>query len=81
MLSEEGYRVTAAADAEEAMARLKSLSFDLIVLDVMMPGEDGFAFAARLRAGGPELARVPILMLTARSEAGRPGARLGDGGR
>ena len=49
MLSEEGYRVTAAADAEEAMARLKSLSFDLIVLDVMMPGEDGFAFAARLR--------------------------------
>ena len=69
MLSEEGYRVTAAADAEEAMARLKSLSFDLIVLDVMMPGEDGFAFAARLRAGGPDLASVPILMLTARSEA------------
>ncbi len=49
VLSEEGYRVTAAADAGEAMARLKSLSFDLIVLDVMMPGEDGFAFAARLR--------------------------------
>jgi two-component system, OmpR family, phosphate regulon response regulator OmpR len=69
MLSEEGYRVTAAADAGEAMARLKSLSFDLIVLDVMMPGEDGFAFAARLRAGGAELARVPILMLTARGEA------------
>jgi two-component system phosphate regulon response regulator OmpR len=69
MLSGEGYRVTAAADAEEAMARLKSLSFDLIILDVMMPGEDGIAFAARLRASGPELARVPILMLTARSEA------------
>ena len=69
MLSEEGYRVTAAADASEAMARLKSLSFDLIVLDVMMPGEDGFAFAARLRASGTELARVPILMLTARGEA------------
>jgi len=51
------------------LAHLKSLSFDLIVLDVMMPGEDGFTFAARLRAGGPELARVPILMLTARSEA------------
>jgi two-component system, OmpR family, phosphate regulon response regulator OmpR len=69
MLSEEGYRVTAAADAEDAMARLKNLSFDLIVLDVMMPGEDGFAFAARLRAAGPDLARVPILMLTARSES------------
>ena len=68
-LSEEGYRVTAAACAEEAMVRLKSLSFDLIVLDVMMPGEDGFSFAARLRASGPDLSSVPILMLTARSEA------------
>ena len=69
MLSAEGYRVTTAADATEAMARLKSISFDLIVLDVMMPGEDGFAFAARLRAARTELAHVPILMLTARSEA------------
>ena len=69
MLSSEGYRVTTAADATEAMARLKSISFDLIVLDVMMPGEDGFAFAARLRADRTELAHVPILMLTARSEA------------
>ncbi len=69
MLSAEGYRVTTAADAGEAMTRLKSISFDLIVLDVMMPGEDGFAFAARLRADKTELARVPILMLTARSEA------------
>src|SRR5262249_55015616 len=69
MLSAEGYRVTTAADAEEAMARLKSISFDLIVLDVMMPGQDGFALAARLRADRTELARVPILMLTARSEA------------
>jgi two-component system, OmpR family, phosphate regulon response regulator OmpR len=68
-LSAEGYRVTTAADATEAMARLKSISFDLIVLDVMMPGEDGFAFAARLRADRTELAHVPILMLTARSEA------------
>jgi two-component system, OmpR family, phosphate regulon response regulator OmpR len=69
MLSGEGYRVTAAADAAEAMARLKSLTFDLIVLDVMMPGEDGYAFAARLRSGSPELKHVPILMLTARGEA------------
>lgn len=69
LLSEEGYRVTTAADAAEAMARLKSLSFDLIVLDAMMPGEDGFSFATRLRAGATKLAHVPILMLTARSEA------------
>ncbi|MGH6845446.1 MAG: response regulator, partial [Methylocella sp.] len=59
VLSEKGYRVTTAADAAEALASLKSLSFDLIVLDVMMPGEDGYSFAARLRAGATELAHVP----------------------
>ena len=51
VLSEEGYRVTTAADAAEAMARLKSLSFDLIVLDVMMPGRGCF-FSPR-RGCGP----------------------------
>jgi two-component system phosphate regulon response regulator OmpR len=69
MLTAEGYRVTTAAGAAEAMACLKSLSFDLIVLDVMMPGEDGYTLAARLRSGAPELKHVPILMLTARGEA------------
>jgi two-component system, OmpR family, phosphate regulon response regulator OmpR len=69
MLTAEGYRVTTAADAAEAMARLKILSFDLIILDVMMPGEDGYAFAARLRADASDLKHVPILMLTAKSEA------------
>ncbi|HXW72167.1 MAG TPA: response regulator [Methylocella sp.] len=69
MLSDQGYRVSAAAHAEEALARLKNISFDLIILDVTMPGEDGFSFAAKLRASGTELARVPIIMLTARSEA------------
>ena len=68
MLAAEGYRVTTAADASEAMARLRSLAFDLIILDVMMPGEVGYAFAARLRADGSELKNVPILMLTAKTE-------------
>jgi two-component system, OmpR family, phosphate regulon response regulator OmpR len=68
MLSAEGYRVTTAGDSADASAKLKSFAFDLIVLDVMMPGEDGFAFAARLRADSTDLAHVPILMLTARSE-------------
>jgi two-component system, OmpR family, phosphate regulon response regulator OmpR len=68
MLSAEGHRVTTATDAADATAKLKSFSFDLIVLDVMMPGEDGFAFAARLRSAATELAHVPILMLTARTE-------------
>jgi two-component system, OmpR family, phosphate regulon response regulator OmpR len=68
-LAQEGYRVTAAADAAEAQARMAGLSFDLLVLDVMMPGESGVAFAGRLRAGGGPNARTPILMLTARAAA------------
>ncbi len=68
-LTEQGYRVTTAADAATASACLRSLAFDLIVLDVMMPDENGFAFAARLRRESTECALVPILMLTARTEA------------
>ena len=64
-LSERGYRVTTAADAVEARARLSSISFDLIILDVMMPGENGFELAAWLRTQS----QVPILMLTARADA------------
>jgi two-component system phosphate regulon response regulator OmpR len=60
-----GYRVTMAASAQEARAYLESLAFEIIVLDVMMPGEDGFDFAASIR----RTSQVPILMLTARSEA------------
>jgi DNA-binding transcriptional ArsR family regulator len=47
-----GFRVTAAADAAGADRLCGSLDFDLMVLDVMMPGEDGFAFTKRLRAKG-----------------------------
>jgi two-component system phosphate regulon response regulator OmpR len=61
-----GYRVTTAGDAAEARKHLDGLSFDLIILDVMMPGENGFDFAAALR----KQSQVPILMLTARSEGG-----------
>ena len=64
-LGRNGYRVTAVASADEARARLASLSFEIIVLDVMMPGENGFAFAESLR----ETSDIPILMLTARGEA------------
>jgi len=67
-LSEQGYRITTAATAADASACLNSISFDLIVLDVMMPGENGFDFAARLRADLSDRGQVPILMLTARSE-------------
>jgi two-component system phosphate regulon response regulator OmpR len=64
-LSSEGYRVTTADTAADARAKLKSLSFDLLILDVMMPGETGFDFAKALRGSS----NVPILMLTARDAA------------
>ena len=44
-----GYRVTTAGNAAEATTAMRNMSFDLIVLDVMMPGEDGFSFASRVR--------------------------------
>ena len=61
----EGYRVTTAESAAEARAKLGSLTFDLLVLDVMMPGETGFDLAQSIRSAST----VPILMLTARDEA------------
>lgn len=64
-LASEGYRVTTADTATDARGKLKSLSFDLLVLDVMMPGESGFDFAKSLRGTSD----VPILMLTARDAA------------
>src|SRR5437588_12072368 len=61
----EGYRVTTAETAADARAKLEGLRFDLLILDVMMPGETGFEFARKLRTSSS----VPILMLTARGEA------------
>jgi two-component system phosphate regulon response regulator OmpR len=63
-LRKNGYRVTIAGSAQEARAHLANFSFEIIVLDVMMPGENGFDFAASIR----QTSQVPILMLTARSE-------------
>ena len=63
-LNENGYRVTTAVDAADARKRLEGLTFDLIVLDVMMPGESGFDFTASIR----ETSEVPILLLTAMGE-------------
>lgn len=61
-----GFRVTGAADAAEARRKLAAIHFDLIVLDVMMPGEDGLSLTAALKADATE---VPILLLTARSDS------------
>jgi two-component system phosphate regulon response regulator OmpR len=64
-LSGNGFAVTVAADAAEARVCLASFDFDLLVVDRMMPGEDGLSFARGLRAR----ASAPILMLTAMGEA------------
>ncbi len=61
-LAEHGYRVSTAASAAEARAKREHLVFDALVLDVMMPGENGFDFARWMRTQS----QVPILMLTAR---------------
>jgi two-component system phosphate regulon response regulator OmpR len=66
-LTAEGYRVTTADSAAKARAKFGGLTFDLLILDVMMPGETGLEFARSIRnsAGG---SGVPIVMLTARHE-------------
>jgi two-component system phosphate regulon response regulator OmpR len=64
-LSENGYRVTAAKDAAEARQLMASWEFDFMILDVMMPGEDGFSLTKAIR----QTSNVPILLLTARGES------------
>ena len=64
-LSSNGFRVSVAANAADARALMKSMAFDLLILDVMMPGESGFDLTKSVRASSS----VPILMLTARGEA------------
>jgi two-component system response regulator MprA len=63
-LSYEGYVVDTAGDGAQGLTRALEQPPDLVILDVMMPGLDGYEVAVRLRAGGPQ----PILMLTARDE-------------
>jgi len=64
-LADNGYRATTAADAREAYEKMVMLSFDLLVLDVMMPGLTGVEFTEKLRK---EQNTVPILLLTARAD-------------
>jgi len=63
-LFENGFRVSTAQDAEEARAKLSSLAFDFLIVDVMMPGETGLELTTSLRSGS----NVPILLLTARGD-------------
>lgn len=61
-LSENGFRTSTASNAEEARALMSGVDFDLLILDVMMPGESGFDLTKAVRAAS----NVPILLLTAR---------------
>ena len=63
-LSEQGFNVVTANDAADARDKMKSLAFDLLVLDIMMPGENGLELTTSLRTESD----VPILLLTARTE-------------
>jgi len=65
-LHEEGHSVTVALDGRDGLALAQSGEFDVILLDVMLPGNDGFTVVRRLRA---EKNRTPILLLTARDSA------------
>ena len=64
-LSRQGYRVSTASNAVEARHKMTSLAYDLIILDVMMPGEDGMSLTRSLR----EKSDVPIILLTAKGDA------------
>lgn len=66
-LERAGFSVVVTHDGEQALHALRAERPDLAILDVMMPGRDGFALAALIR-GDRQLATLPILMLTARVE-------------
>jgi two-component system phosphate regulon response regulator OmpR len=65
-LTDQGYDVRCLSTGEQLMARLESQRPDLVVLDVMLPGDDGLTLLRRLRDGGDDL---PVVMLTAKGDA------------
>jgi two-component system, OmpR family, alkaline phosphatase synthesis response regulator PhoP len=64
-LLSEGYQVETAGDGDTALSRALAEPFDLVILDVMLPGRDGFEVCRELRSRGSQ---VPVLMLTARTQ-------------
>jgi len=64
LLFAQGYNLAFAEDGPEALAKASELLPDVILLDVMMPGMDGFEVCRQLRAN-PVLAEVPVIMVTA----------------
>ena len=67
MLANEGYEIVTASAGTEALDLVEQLPPDLIVLDVMMPGMDGYQVATRIKAN-PATRHIPVIMLTALSD-------------
>jgi DNA-binding response OmpR family regulator len=67
-LTKSGYAVTHVGDGEAGLAALQNDPFDLVVLDLMLPGIDGLEVCRRIRALPGDLARMPVLMLTAKGD-------------
>lgn len=63
-LGKQGFRVTQVGKAEAARARLTAYAIDLVILDIMMPGEDGLSLCRHIR----ETSETPVILLTARTE-------------
>jgi two-component system phosphate regulon response regulator PhoB len=66
-LARDGYQVTGALTGEDALKKIRSMPFDLIVLDLMLPGIDGLEVAKTLK-NDSKTRNIPILMLTAKGE-------------
>ena len=63
-LEHAGYMVSEAGDVDEALKRMERMTFDVVVLDINMPGVDGLTFLRHMRAS-PKLETLPVIMLTA----------------
>lgn len=66
-LEKEGYKVTSAADGEKALALMNDHKYDLVLLDVMLPGMNGLEVCRKMRSE-PSLVHIPVIMLTAKGE-------------
>ncbi len=66
-LKKENFQVTCATSGEEALQKLKNDNFDIILLDLMLPGRDGLDTCRVLRSN-PETSHIPVVMITAKSE-------------
>ena len=73
-LSNEGHNVTIATEGATGLEQAQSRNFEVVLLDIMLPGVDGLTIAKRLRSAGN---RVPVLMLTARDAVSDIRSRAG----